>query len=162
MTSQTSPTTVEAGFAGARSGVATYSDLRIESEDVYNTWPRQTGERLISLRDAAIEVYDRLPTNHWWSFSAKAHGQGDANAILSSLATKIAKEIEIYGQQPPGTATVPLGTVNDSHWLAENGATTIRSTRLRMPACENLKVKKRQLDALVEQLKDGLQSTTPS
>lgn len=51
-TSKTEPATFEAGFHAVRNGVLTYSDLKIEASDVYQTWPRRNDEAEF---DAAFE-----------------------------------------------------------------------------------------------------------
>ena len=120
----------------------------------------------ISMGEAATVLYEQgRAADSVWAYAAERlgsrtlNGNSSAEEILKYMATHIAGKIQLYGVRPPSGIVEEI-TVDKTTGTFTDGCSGYCVWPSTSPTYAEIKVKKKDLDALAENIKTGLTANT--
>lgn len=123
-------------------------------------------DEYISMGEAATVLYERARVgDSVWAYAAERlgsrtlDGNSSAEEILKYMATHIAGKVQLYGVRPPSRIVEEIAVARANGTFTDDcsGYCVWPSTS---PTYAEIKVKKKDFDALVENVKAGLTTNT--
>ncbi len=123
-------------------------------------------DEFISMREAATVLYEQgRVADSVWTYAAERlgartlNGNSSAEEILKYMATHIAGKIQLYGVRPPSRLVEEI-TFDKKSGTFTDDCSGYCVWPSKSPTYAEIKVKKKDLNALAENIKNGLTTNT--
>lgn len=123
---------------------------------------RPEDDEFVSMTEAATKAYEQSrESGSLWAYAAERLGargmnrQSSENEILNYMASFVSGKIPLYGVRPPSRLVEQIEDADKRNGIFENNASEFRFLLGKSPTYANLKVKKIDLETVLEYIKQS-------